>query len=160
MNRDEIKEILPHRDPMLLLDTAEKLSDTKARGTYRVRGSEFFLQGHFPGHPIVPGVIECEILAQSACVLLADKSHSVLPLYAGLDKVRFRHPVYPGDRMEMETTVTRRIGNMVRIRGTVTVNEILCMEGILTIALADAGKKESGQGEPAGLAGKADADVS
>lgn len=157
MNRDEIKEILPHREPMLLLDTAEKLSDTEARGTYQVRGGEFFLQGHFPGHPIVPGVIQCEILAQSACVLLADKSRSVLPLYAGLDKVRFRHPVYPGDRMILDTSVIRRMGNIVRIRGTITVNETRCMDGILTIALSDVGRENAG---PAASDRKAEADVS
>lgn len=101
MNREEIKKILPHREPMLLLDTAEKLTDTKARGTYHVRGDEYFLQGHFPGHPIVPGVIQCEITAQSACVLfesyMKDQTKKVLPFYAGMDKVRFRHPIYPGD---------------------------------------------------------------
>lgn len=136
MDREEIKTILPHREPMLLLDTAEKISDTEARGTYRVRGNEFFLQGHFPGHPIVPGVIQCEILAQSACVLLAgEEDESVLPLYAGMDKIRFRHPVYPGDEMVLETSIIRRIRNIVRIRGSVTVNQVRCMDGELTIAI-------------------------
>ena len=71
MNRDEIMKILPHRDKMLLLDEAENRDGTSV-GHYTVRGDEFFLQGHFPGHPIVPGVILCEILAQSACVLMQD----------------------------------------------------------------------------------------
>lgn len=141
MNRDEIRKILPHREPMLLLDTAERISDTEARGTYHVRGDEFFLQGHFPGHPIVPGVIQCEITAQSACVLfedvLRDRTKNVLPLYAGMDKVRFRHPVYPGDEMVLDTRITRSIRNIYKIHGKVTVKDTLCMEGDFTVALAE-----------------------
>ena len=97
MTKEEIKNILPHRDNMLLLDEVE-------------RGDEFFLQGHFPGNPIVPGVILCEILAQSACVLLDEGlKDGAIPVYAGLDKVRFRSPVKPGDdcRPECRSTQAR-----------------------------------------------------
>lgn len=139
MNREEIKKILPHREPMLLLDTAERISDTKARGTYHVRGDEYFLQGHFPGHPIVPGVIQCEITAQSACVLfekfMTGKTDAYLPLYAGMDKVRFRHPIYPGDEMVMETEIVRQMGQIYRIHGVVTVGDVRCMDGDFTVAL-------------------------
>ena len=96
MNRDEIMNILPHRDHMLLLDDVVNKNGT-AVGHYTVRGDEFFLKGHFPNHPIVPGVILCEILAQSACVLMQDAmSEGKLPVYTGLNNVKFRSPVKPG----------------------------------------------------------------
>ena len=72
MNREEIMRILPHREPMLLLDDVEE-QDGESVGHYAVRGDEFFLTGHFPGNPIVPWVILCEILAPSACVLFAGR---------------------------------------------------------------------------------------
>ena len=83
MNKEALMEILPHREHMLLLDEAEK-QDDEAVGHYTVRGDEFFLKGHFPENPIVPGVILCEILAQTACVLLQGKQEKgTLPMYTG-----------------------------------------------------------------------------
>lgn len=102
MNREEIKNILPHRENMLLLDDVENREGT-AVGHYTVRGDEFFLKGHFPDNPIVPGVILCEILAQSACVLLQEAmDKGKLPVYTGLDHVKFRSPVKPGDTVETQ----------------------------------------------------------
>ena len=95
MNQEEIKKILPHRDHMLLIDEAE-LREGKAYGKKTIRGDEFFLQGHFPGNPVVPGVILCEILGQSACVLLSGEAEGITPFFTGLDKVRFKNPVHPG----------------------------------------------------------------
>ena len=95
MTKEEIKQIIPHRDAMLLLDEVEQEEDT-AVGTLRIRGDEWFLQGHFPGNPVVPGVILCEILAQSSCILLKDvMTEGKLPFYTGMNNVRFRSPVKP-----------------------------------------------------------------
>lgn len=138
MQRDEIKRILPHREPMLLLDTAEKVEDT-AIGQYTVRGDEFFLQGHFPENPIVPGVILCEILAQSACVLLEDAiSEGKLPVYTGLDKVRFRAPVRPGDTIETKCRITRVKKPFYFAEGSASVNGKVCVSAEFSFAVTGA----------------------
>ena len=97
MNREEIKNLLPHREPMLLVDEITVDEEGTAHGLYRVRGDEFFLQGHFPGNPVVPGVILCEIMAQACGLLIGDEIKGKTPVYTGLDKVRFRNSVRPGD---------------------------------------------------------------
>jgi 3-hydroxyacyl-[acyl-carrier-protein] dehydratase len=135
MNQEEIKKILPHRDSMLLLDEAEKVGDT-AKGKYHVRGDEWFLNGHFPGNPIVPGVIQCEILAQSVCVLLADvMTEGATPMYTGLNNVRFKAPVRPGDTFETECRITRAKPPFYFAEGKGTVNGTLCVKAEFSFAV-------------------------
>ena len=137
MKREELMEILPHRPPMLLLDDAENQQGT-AVGHYTVRGDEFFLQGHFPGQPLVPGVILCEMLAQSACVLMEDAlKQGQLPLYTGLDRVRFRSPVRPGDRVETRCRLTRSKPPFYFAEGTVCVGDTLCVSAQFSFALRE-----------------------
>ena len=114
-------QIIPHRDNMLLLDEAQA-ADGKAHGKLRITGDEWFLKGHFPGNPVVPGVILCEILAQSACVLLADAAQGQTPYFTGLDKVKFRNPVKPGDVYETECEIIRSKGPFYFCKGKGTVN--------------------------------------
>lgn len=127
MNKEEIMKILPHRDDMLLLDDVEN-KDGIAIGHYTVRGDEFFLKGHFPNNPIVPGVILCEILAQSACVLMQDEMvDGKLPVYTGLNNVKFRTPVRPGDTITTKCNITRAKHPFYFAEGTVMVDEKLCV---------------------------------
>lgn len=138
MNLDEIKKILPHREPMLLLDDAEVQQDT-AVGHYTVRGDEFFLQGHFPQNPIVPGVILCEILAQSACVLMQNRlREGQIPVYTGLDKVKFRSPVKPGDTVETRCHIRRAKHPFYFAEGTIHVADRLCVAAEFSFAITGA----------------------
>ena len=138
MNREEIMKILPHREPMLLLDDVEKTGE-EAVAHYTVRGDEFFLQGHFPDNPIVPGVILCEILAQSACVLLKDQmTEGKLPVYTGLNNVKFRSPVKPGDTVATRCRIKRAKHPFYFAEGTVTVSDRLCVSAEFSFAITGA----------------------
>jgi 3-hydroxyacyl-[acyl-carrier-protein] dehydratase len=136
MNRDEIKTFLPHREPMLLLDEAELDENGNALGRYTVRGDEWFLQGHFPGNPVVPGVVLCEIIAQTAGVLLRDKLPGKTTLYAGMDSVRFRHMVRPGETVNVSCRIMRSKDNVYVIAGEATVSDAPCASGVFTLMLA------------------------
>ena len=138
MNREEIKNILPHREPMLLIDDVEKIED-EAVAHYTVRGDEFFLQGHFPEHPVVPGVILCEMLAQSACVLLLELAgEGKLPVYTGLNKVKFRGMVKPGDTVEMRCHLTKSRHPFYFAEGTVTCQGKKCVSAEFSFAVTEA----------------------
>ena len=137
MNRGEIEKLLPHRGSMLLLDEVSREGE-EAHGVYNVRGDEFFLDGHFPGSPVVPGVILCEILAQSACVLLGGGlKASELPMYAGLNNVRFRSPVRPGDRFETRCRIKRAKHPFYFAEGSGYVGDRLCVSAEFSFAVTE-----------------------
>ncbi len=128
-------KLLPHRDNMLLLDEAERDGEF-AVGKYTVRGDEFFLKGHFPNNPIVPGVILCEILAQSACILMQDVMiDGKLPVYTGLNNVKFRSPAKPGDTVEARCSIEKAKHPFYFAKGTVTVGERLCVSAEFSFAI-------------------------
>ena len=135
LNRDEIKKILPHREPMLLVDEAYVAEDGRAHGFYTVKGDEFFLQGHFPGNPVVPGVILCEIMAQSASVLLSGKLNGKTPFFSSLDGVKFKNPVRPGDTIETVVGITKERMPFVFAEGSGFVNGRLCVKASFSFAI-------------------------
>ena len=138
MDREKLMKILPHRDGMLLVDEAYVSGDA-AHGKYTVRGDEWFLQGHFPDFPVVPGVVLCEMLAQSACVLFADKmTGGKLPVFTGLDKVRFKNMVRPGDTLETECRMRRSKPPFFFAEGTCTVAGRVCVTAEFSFAMVEA----------------------
>lgn len=136
MTREELKGILPHREPMLLLDEASAGEDGLARGVYTVRGDEWFLRGHFPGNPIVPGVIQCEMAAQTCAVLLGSRMEGYTPLYTSIDRARFRRIVRPGDTIVFTVKLTRERPPFYFASASAEVNGEVCMTAELSFSVS------------------------
>ncbi|MEA4929148.1 MAG: 3-hydroxyacyl-ACP dehydratase FabZ family protein [Candidatus Limiplasma sp.] len=136
MNRDEIKQLLPHREPMLLLDTLDMQGET-AIGRYAVRGDEWFLQGHFPGNPVVPGVVLCEMIGQSCAVLLGDRLKGKTPMFAGINRVKFRRSARPGDTILLTARITRSNGPFFIAQGEASVDGQPAAQGEFSFALVE-----------------------
>jgi 3-hydroxyacyl-[acyl-carrier-protein] dehydratase len=128
----DIMKILPHRYPMLLVDRIVEMDAGKRIvGIKNVSANEQFFQGHFPGAPVMPGVLIVEAMAQCAAVLILrdiPNREEKLFLFGGVDKARFRKPVVPGDQVRLECEIMQRRSNSVRIHGTATVNGELVAE--------------------------------
>lgn len=135
MDREEIQTILPHRDPMLLVDRMEVDAQGVGHAWYRIPSNPFYCQGHFPGNPIVPGVILCEIMAQSTCQLYPEVFADNLVVYRGLDKVKFRGMVKPGDTCQTTCTLVEKKGSIYVCDAKLSVNGKLCAQAQITVAL-------------------------
>jgi beta-hydroxyacyl-ACP dehydratase FabZ len=133
-----LQQILPHRYPFLLVDTIIEMEPKKRIvGIKQVSIGEPFFQGHFPGMPVMPGVLQIEALAQVGAVLALrelDDADAKIPLFSGIDGARFRRPVVPGDTLRLEVTAVRPGRRIQKMRGVATVNgevttetEILCI---------------------------------
>ena len=130
---------------MLLVDEIVPNEDGTVTGRYTVRGDEFFLQGHFPDNPIVPGVILCEIAAQCSCLLVADEVKGKMTLYAGMNNVKFKNPVYIGDTVEFVCEKTRSIGPFHFMKAVGRVNGKIVLSGEFSFALIDKEKANKKQ---------------
>ncbi|MCQ2146523.1 MAG: beta-hydroxyacyl-ACP dehydratase [Bacteroidales bacterium] len=134
-SREELKAFMPHREPMLLVDEAWLDDEGIAHATYKIREDEFFCRGHFPGTPIVPGVIQCEIMAQSCVVTVKDEIPGNNTLYTGINNVKFKNMVRPGDLCEMTCKLTDRKGPLFFCQAKLEVGGKLCCKGDLSFAL-------------------------
>lgn len=132
LNIIEIMKLLPHRYPMLLVDRILEYEDGKRIvGLKNVSANEQFFQGHFPGNPVMPGVLIVEAMAQCCAVLflkdIEDRDKKLF-LFGGVDKARFRKPVIPGDQLIMECTVLQARASTVRMRGEAKVDGAVVAE--------------------------------
>lgn len=130
---DAIKRMIPHRDPFLLIDSVENIHRYEsAIGVKQVRDDEPFFEGHFPGEPIMPGVLIIEAMAQTAGVLVVDSTEqadsNLLVYFMGIDKARFRKRVLPGDRLELHVRILRGRGKVWKFYGAAKVGEDLVAE--------------------------------
>jgi beta-hydroxyacyl-ACP dehydratase FabZ len=144
LNINEIMKLLPHRYPMLLVDRVLEISEDGKRivGLKNVSANEQFFQGHFPGAPVMPGVLIVESMAQCSAILgLRDMSDAErankLFLFGGIDKARFRRPVVPGDQLILECEVLHRRASTVKMRGVARVNDVVVAEADLLSMLVD-----------------------
>jgi 3-hydroxyacyl-[acyl-carrier-protein] dehydratase len=135
----EIMSMLPHRYPFLLVDKVIELEpDVKAVGIKNVTMNEPFFQGHFPGNPIMPGVLNIEAMAQVAGILAFKSGVQGKSVYfMSIEKVKFRKPVAPGDQLRFEVQVTHKRGNVWKFSGNAFVDGKLTSEAEFTAMISD-----------------------
>lgn len=129
--------VLPHREPFLFLTEVTGFeAGAWAEGYWQLTGAEAFFAGHFPGRPTLPGVLQCEAIAQlGAYVVLMDEAYKdKLPLFGGMDKARFRRQVLPGDRLDLRIEVGRMSARAGKASGTASVNgEVACAADLMFV---------------------------
>lgn len=138
LNKEEIKNIIPQRDPFLMIDEVEKYVPGESATAYKnVNVEEWYFKGHFPGNPIMPGVLITESLAQTGAVaiLSMDENKGKNALFGGIDKMKFKRKVVPGDRLKLEVKIIKRKGPIGVGEAIATVDEKIVAKGELTFAL-------------------------
>lgn len=146
LDADDIRALLPHEPPMLFVDGVSALTPCQsAKGHHDVRADAMWAAGHFPGNPIMPGVLIAEALAQlAAIVFLADSSKKTAPqvLLVGLDKMRFRRPVRPGERVDMAVEALSNRHGLWTFQGEAIVEGQRVANGTFMAAINDGGSDE------------------
>lgn len=138
LNSQEIQKLIPHRYPFLLVDKIIEMEPgKKAVGIKNVTVNEPFFQGHFPGNPIMPGVLQIEALAQVGAVSILSKEENKgkLAVFAGIDNLRFRRQVVPGDVLRLEVEITKIKGPVGKGNARATVDGQVTVEGEIMFAL-------------------------
>lgn len=136
----DVQKIIPHRYPFLLVDRILEMEPgVRAVGIKNVTINEPFFQGHFPGNPIMPGVLIVEALAQvgAAALLSVEENRGKLGIFTGIDKLRFRKQVVPGDQLRLEVQVLKIKGPMGKAKASAAVNGEIAAEGELMFALVE-----------------------
>ena len=148
MTREQIEAAIPHRSPMLLLDEIVSRSGSKIVCTKTFSESEYFVQGHFPGQPIVPGVIQCECCLQAGAVLLEQfmgPTGEKLPVATRMDSVKFKKMVRPGDTITIDVTLNEQVSNAYFLTGKVFLAGKIAMRLDFACSLTDANSPGTGR---------------
>ena len=138
LNRKEIEKIIPQREPFLMIDEVEEYIEGESAIAYKnVDENEWYFKGHFPGNPIMPGVLIAESLAQTGAIaiLSMEENKGKNALFGGIDKMRFKKMVVPGDRLKLEVKIIKRKGPIGVGEAIATVDGKLAAKGELTFAL-------------------------
>jgi len=138
--RDVIEQLIPHRPPFLLVDEILELEPGKRILARReVRADDWWFSGHFPGRPVMPGVLTIEAIAQAGAVavLAAEENRGKLPFFAGIDDCRFKRVVEPGDTLTLECVFVRVRGPIAKGEGRALVGGELAAEALLTVFVAE-----------------------
>lgn len=138
LGREEIEKIIPQRDPFLMIDEVETYIPGESCIAYKnVREEEYYFKGHFPGNPIMPGVLMIEALAQTGAVaiLSMEENQGKNALFGGVDKLRFKKQVVPGDKLKLEVKIIKRKGPIGIGEAIATVDGKVAVKGELTFAI-------------------------
>jgi len=142
---NQIRRILPHRYPMLLVDRIVELEAERIVGIKNVTANEPFFSGHFPDFPVMPGVLIVEAMAQTAGVLVLNSipdRESKLVLLVAIENAKFRRPVVPGDQLRIEMAVIKRKASVAKMAGRATVDGVVVAEAEMMCKLADKDEME------------------